>query len=674
MSCLNRMIGSRYRAVALAVTFFSIGELAAAPADEFDRLLQAPVSSAAKLDQPLADVPAAVAVISSEDIRRAGVTNLPDALRLAPGVEVSRINASTYAISIRGFSSTYAHKTLVMIDGRSIYTPFYGGVFWDAHLPLLENIDRIEIVRGPSGHLWGANAVNGIINIITRPANLSQQPLLVVGGGLEETFFVRGRSTGRVGEAYLRHSFSYRERDDSGTLPDENLDQALEDGQKLLQMGSQLDWLTSRNLDVTLRADVTLMEKGFNSAQSDIATALFGAPGNTNQHREGSLGAQVVQDFDGNIYTFRTAYTALERRDIFYQMIHTSFELDYQYDITSLPAHQVSLGLQYRMNRDRVDGSVYVSLRDEDIRTETFSGFIQDIWSLGAGFDLVSGLRFEKHTLDSTSLMPTLKLLWQTDQFSAWLSAAKANRTPSLLDQFGNAQVDTNPRTERVIREAFDLPDMPVVLRALGNEDFKAEQLDAWEAGVRWQPLAEFYVDLSGFRYDYEYLRTYEFTGYDVQDELTFVDISHENEARGTTTGAELFFKWRPSMQWRVAGHLSYWDVDVKPLPGSTGLGANVYELLSPDWMAGLHSYHDIGDRWQVMWAVRYLRSVPGSPIESYTAFDTKLQYQWRPDIALALVGRDLGGPPRYEHRDQLLGPPYTKVRGSLYGQLEWRL
>jgi iron complex outermembrane recepter protein len=357
--------------VGFAASAISAQEDANAPEDLFDlsieELMDIEITTAAKTEEKLFEAAAAAYVLTAEDIRRSGATSIMDALRVVPGLHVARINANKWAISARGFNGEFADKMLVMIDGRSIYTPHFGGVRWDAYDVMLEDVDRIEIIRGPGGTLRGANAVNGIINVITKHARDTQRTLLTGGFGTEEQGFGAVRYGDQMGDnTHLRVYSKYFNRGDGTQI---NGDSG-EDGWDVLRGGFRIDHEPSERDQWTLLGDIYGADVGQLGTEYSLTAPTSQAYTHENDLSGGDMLARWKRTFSPDSDMVLQVYYNREKRQeqIFSESLNT-YDIDFQHRFPIAQRHEITWGLGYRLDQHRVDGGFNYSLnpRQEDL-------------------------------------------------------------------------------------------------------------------------------------------------------------------------------------------------------------------------------------------------------------------------------------------------------------------
>jgi iron complex outermembrane receptor protein len=569
-----------------------------------EELSEIVVTSVSLRSEPLQDTAASVFVISAEDIRRSGATTLTEALRLAPTLDVARVDASAYAISARGFNNTLANRMLVMIDGRSIYTPLFAGVFWDAQDVLLSDVDRIEVVTGPSTAQWGTNAVNGLIHVITRSAGDTQGTALRAhAGNRERGGSVRyGGAFGGGARAGGGHYRLYAKAFDRSSSTNANgsavRDQA--DGQ---QAGFRADW-SSREDAFTLQGDLyrNLIDAEVNPTEVSGANVLG------RWQRELGRGAQSSVQ----VYLERT-----ERR----QPLGFSEELDTvdavaQYAFAPTPRHRVLLGAGWRHSRDDTTGNANVTFLPND-RTLNWSRlFAQDQIELPRRVTLTVAGSLEHNPYTGTELLPSLRLGWRASASSFfWVSAQRAVRAPSRVDRELHSPAEPNPDG------SFSIA---------GGPDFESEVSRIFELGHRGELTPAFSYSLTFFHHDHDRLRSVAPTGQGAEEEL-------RNDIEGSTRGVEATARWRVSRHWALtAGGVSL-DQRLRVKEGRTDTRGLAALGNDPNGWWQLRSSLDLGPRHTWDLRLRRVGSRPQFDVSSYTAVDTSLAWRVSREVELSL-------------------------------------
>lgn len=657
-----------------AVLILLLGLLAPAPASaavasisgllelSLEELGQIEVTSVSRRPEPVSDAAAAVYVITREAIRRSGVTTLPEALRLAPGVEVARNGAHAWTITMRGFSSDLSNKLLVLIDGRSVYSPLFAGVYWDVQSTLLEDVDRIEVIAGPGGTTWGANAVNGVINIITRSAWESPGGYAEVGVGDEHDVVAGFRYGGRLGDngaarGYVKHF----ERDASRALEGG----AANDDWDFTQAGFRSDWVLPDAATLTVQGDVY---EGEESAlvRSDFTLGTLpeeNVPG-TVEVGGGNLLARWERALaPGSLFRVQ-AYYDHTRRDIpgtFDERRHTG-DLEIFHDLRPLGRHDVTWGAGWRVTGDDVGNTRFATFDPSSRTDHTYSLFLQD--QIGFRDDrlrLTVGTKLEHNDYSGFEHQPNLRLAWlPTPGQIVWGAVSRAVRVPARLNE------------DLELYAPVALPGVPVPLyiNVRSPEDVSSEELVAYELGYRFT-AGRFSADAAMFYNDYDKLMTNEALSGPFLEPgpppYLVLPVVQGNGMRGETWGGTLDLKWQPHPSWRLELQLSHIDFDLELRPGSRESDAPNVAGNSPELQAALYSYLQLPRGISLFAGARYVDELPGLNIPSYVAVDTSLQWQLDDAVAVSLTLRNLNDPrhPEFEGGNEI-------ERSALF-RLTWR-
>lgn len=581
----------------------ALAQPAREPADmSLEELSNLVVTSVSRRPESIAEAASAIQVITSEEIRRSGATSIPEALRIASNLQVAQISGNNWAISARGFNSTLANKLLVMIDGRTIYSPLFAGTFWEAQDVPLYDVDRIEVISGPGGTLWGANAVNGVINIVTRSAADTQGLLMRAGGGNELETHAAARFGGTAGNANFRVYGQYSARDATETslLSDANNDSDVG------QAGFRFDWATGRGDSFTVSADVN--EVHTDSPLASDATA-----------RSQNLLARWRRQFSTTNELQVQAYydRALRRVPNSYGDDFQTFDVELQHRFLAAERHQVVWGLTYRLEHDDFDNNVF-ALDPAATTLRRAGGFVQDEIALRPGkLHLTVGTKVEDNEYTGSEWQPSARLAWRIDEDSLlWGAVSRAVRTPSRIDR------DLENRTG---------PPFTV-----GNDNFASEKLIAYELGLRTQPVRAFAAAISTYYNDYHDLRSFEpIPG-------TPGSLIFSNQLRGETYGAELTADYQPGTRWNLSGGYTALNIQLRREPGSLDpLGGSVE---TRDWnhQAFLRGSLTLPANLELDGALRRIGRLTTLDVPAYTELDVRLGWRLTPVLELALNGHNL--------------------------------
>lgn len=556
-----------------------------------EELMNIEVTSVSKQPERLLDAVASIFVITGEDIRRSGASTLPEALRLAPNLQVARNSVSGYAISARGFNNDngLANKLLVLIDGRTVYSLSLSGVFWDMQDVLLEDIERIEVISGPGATLWGANAVNGVINVITRSAENTQGILVALEGGNQEmgAAFRYGRALGSGGHLRVYGKTTELQnawRADGSPAPD---------GWRRQQIGFRGDW-NRTNRQVTIQGDAY----GGQSQDQPALTAVEVSGAN--------LLARWHQRLDnGSSLRVQAYYDQSERDDrlLFRDQITVS-DLEFQHAIP-LQAHQLLWGGGYRYARSETQNSLFFGFVPPNRNLEWANVFVQDAITLSRNLEFTAGLKFESNDYTDWEYLPSARLAWKlSGNQMVWGAVSRAVRAPARLD-----------------RELF-FPPNGLFIR--GGPDFVSEVANVFELGYRAQPTAALNYSMTAFHHDYDKLRSGQPPPAVVQ-----------NEIEGTTQGVEAWASYDATRTWRLSGGVTVLRKDLRVKPGSPDPVGPSALGNDPEQQWLLRSAYNFSDRHEFDLMLRHIGSLPQPAVPAYTVVDAR--WAWRPDHAYEL-------------------------------------
>ena len=586
------------------------------------------VFSAARREENLFTSSAAAYVISQEDIKKSGASSVPELLRQAPGVNVARINASQYAISIRGFNGQYAEKLLVMIDGRTVYTPTYAGVHWEVQDLVLADIERIEVIRGPGSSIWGANAVNGVINIITKKADDTAGGLVAIraGNDQEQALALRyGSSSERLsGRLYAKA----RHVDDMLSNP------YLHDKWHQGRLGGRLDWQQSPD------TSLSLLSEGFSSSQG--SSWVMVQPTSPNQyinvndthHDGGFLLSRLKHRFGVNNELTMQASGDYSRLDMaIFTEKRTTIDLDMHHFFALGQRNLVTWGLGYRFSRDQMDDTFTVRFEPDNRSAQLYSAFLQDKISLVQDhFFITLGSKFEHHQYTGAEWQPTLRLLWTpSERQTAWASISRASRTPSRI----NSEV----------RERFYYDATPRFSEIRGNSELNSERLTAYEIGYRLRPSRRLELDGALFYNDYyKLIAIGDLSSWQTAEGVEVNPALQQNSMSGSSWGGELSLVFDPTTWWRLKGSYSYLNLSIYDPYPTYNNDAQAVLGSSPRNQATLLSYMTFG-RLQLNGWLRYVDELgltSQTRVDSYTNLNMQLSYQLTADIQLAALGENI--------------------------------
>lgn len=593
-------------------------EAAAAPAGtislidvahmSLEELSSVEISSVSKKPEQLGDAAAAVFVITREDIRRSGASSIPEILRLAPNLQVARVDANQYAISARGFNSTTANKLLVLIDGRSVYTPLYSGVFWDVQGVLSEDIERIEVISGPGGTLWGANAVNGIINIITRKSSQTQGGLAsVAGGGSGNLASVRyGSKLGETGSYRI-----YGKNLNRGNSAMEN-GTPVQDAMHQLQAGFRTDWSASGNA-LTLQGDTykSAIDQASPGDKSMSGGNLLGRWSRMLENGE-SLQVQSYYDHTRRIYPGQ-----------FGEVLDT-YDLSAQHGLRWGTRHDIVWGGGYRYSHDNVNNSAALAFLPADKTLTLANIFFQDEIAVAERLKLTVGTRVEHNNYTGWENQPNVRLAWKPSEQVLWWSAiSRVARTPSRIDREFFVYVPPAPSS----------PSLPNGLA--GGSDFQSEKLTAYEIGYRIEPSARTSFSLSTFYNVYDRLRSVESTGATTPAILG-------NTMEGTAYGIETWGSFAFTDWWQLKAGYTSLRKDLRLKPGSADIQGVQAAGNDPNYQFSLRSMMNLTRDISLDLTLRSMAALPAPDVPGYTVLDGHLGWKINENVDFSLSAFNL--------------------------------
>jgi iron complex outermembrane recepter protein len=648
---------------ALCLSSHAVGALS--PAESLkklsiEQLLDVEVTTVSRTSERLGEAAAAVAVVTNEDIRRSGATSIAEALRGVPGLHVARRTSNSWAISARGFSSVNSEKLLVLNDSRSVYTPLYSGVFWDVQDYLLQDIERIEVIRGPGAALWGSNAVNGVINIISRHSRDTQGLYVETGAGNEDEVMAGARFGGTIGERGSFRVFGkYTDRDGTyhpGAQSDDDWD--------LGQIGFRGDFEASDRDSVMLQGAAYDGDIG----QVSPSIALLTRPGPVGTLRAGVSGGHVLARWQRTLdehthWAARAYYDHTRRDDPSFRDELDTVDLDLQHGF-ALAGHNLIWGLNYRHTDNRNERGIIFNLDPASSQDDVISAFVQDQIQLTESLKATIGTKLEDNEFSDFEVQPSVRLAWDiVPGQTLWGAVSRAARIPTRLERDFAIDV-TDPNGNPIVR-------------ILGNEDFDSEELLAYEAGYRWQALAHLSLDVAAFYNRYEGLASLELGDpfIDPVDGRTVVPILNQNLTDGDSQGLEILLTYSPLRQWRVSTSYSFVELDLDPRGTDLNRG-RAYEGATPRHQIGLRSSLDVTDSLQLDAFLRYSSDIEESPdnssdegIDGYTELDVRVAWQAWEQLEVSVVGQNL-----LDERHVEFGSPEARgaIERSVYAKLAW--
>ncbi|HEX2138524.1 MAG TPA: TonB-dependent receptor [Woeseiaceae bacterium] len=617
----------------------AVANAAAAAADarslldfSLEELSRVRVFSASRHLESTQGAPSAIFVLTRDDLLRSGVTTVPDALRLVPGVQVGRVDANKWAVSIRGFNSREANKLLVLVDGRSIYDPLFSGMLWESQDFLLEDIERIEVIRGPGGTLWGANAFNGVINIITRHADETNGTFGMLAVGDEERYIAALRHGWQIGEDQDARVYVKGRERDAGFSPEFEPADSLRD----VRGGFRWDWAPGETDALRISGDVFDASAGI---RENAALA----------HRVEHSGHNLLARWSrrhaaGNDLRLQLYYDVVDYESIGFTQDRDTWDLEFQQSLNPASRHRVVWGLAYRRVRDHTLSALagFVDILPASRDDATQAVFLQDTFSLLPDrLDLVLGIKYEETDYADAAWLPNVRLAWTpTEDQTWWAAVSEATRVPSRLEAdltfFGSLRI---------------------------GDDVEAEKVRAFEAGHRQLLSSELWYDIALFYNDYNNLAASQ------------ADGTLRNFMQGYTRGAELAVRWEPLPRFRADVSYTLLSMDLELEPGSTadpGLPAR-HEGLAPRHQLTARAMLELNEALEIDATARYVDELTAIAVPDYTQLDLALN--WRPldDWEFSFIGTNLLDSHQLEQDFAFSGGLPSQVERSLYFRVSWR-
>ena len=628
-------------------------------------LMGVEVTSVSRKAQSISTTAAAVYVVTSEEIRRSGATHVADALRLVPGLHVARFDSGKWAVSSRGFNDVFSNKMLVLVDGRSVYTPAFGGVFWDAQDLVLADVDRIEVIRGPGATMWGANAVNGVVNIVTMSASRTQGGYVEAILGTADRGLGGARYGGRLGaNAHYRAQMKYSDRDPVDFVSPLS---SYGTGSRLFLAGFRVDWLGNGGDELVFKGDLQRGEE----AESILDMTLDPPHSHPGVSRQLFSGGYVQARWtryisEGHELALQTYYDESDRSmPGRFQESRRTFDVDFQHRFPLGNRHDFMWGLSHRVSADEIGESTLIAA-DPSRRNLGLSGaFVQDeIALIPTVFSLTLGTKLERNSFTGVEVQPNVRALYHAGSQSLWAAVSRGVRTPS--------------RGERDLDIALRADSMPGglgrVVEIDASHDLQSENLVAYELGYRWSPHQDFAIDLTAFHNRYSDLAALR-TGEPVlmtngTSPYIVVPQRITNGARASANGFELSGSFRAAPGWSLSGWYAWLQMEVDNEIDSVVAAAR--EGMSPSHQLQIRSNLEWSGGWELDGIVHYSSALESLAVSEHVRLDLRLALQVTPRVELSAQLSDLLSASHFE-----FGPTAFwnagEVRRSCYGKIAWR-
>jgi len=636
---------------------------------DIEDLMNVKVTSVSRTEEKLSRTASAVFVITQADIARSGAANIPGLLRMVPGLDVAQIDANTWAISARGLNDEFSNELLVLFDGRNVYTPTFGGVLWGLLDLPLENIERIEVIRGPGGSIWGANAVNGVINIITKKAGETRGVMVVAGGGNLDKGFGTAQYGGSLGkDTDFRVYSKYFNQDHSPAATG----QSAGDGWHTLRGGFRTDSTLSMKDTLMLQGDLFTGREG----ESVVSLPSITSSGLINTQTVAGESGGFFQGVWRHTYssrsdtTFSASYGTYESDDVLNSIAEgrKTFSADFQEHIAWGERQDFVWGLGYQYSTSHSEGNLTVSLNPANLSTQLFSSFVQDeIALLPDRFYLTVGAKLEHNYYTGFTVMPSARGAYLISEGQMlWAAFSKAERTPASVDTAIRENFGSSPGPGGI----------PVLISLLGNPQFKNEVLIDYELGYRISLSKRLSIDLAAYYNDYSNQQTTEPAAEFLEATPTPVHLvmpsTYENLMHGEAHGFEVAANWKVTDRWTVSPAYDFerFHMHLSPSSQDTTTVADV-EGTDPHVHAHLRSHVDLsnGLSWDV--SAYFVDRITYQAVPSYTRLDTQLSWRPKEGFSVSLVGQNLVRDSHLEFVEQ--GNDPTLVKRSGYAKVTWK-
>jgi iron complex outermembrane receptor protein len=638
-------------------------------------LMNIKVTSVSKKEQKLSRAAAAIFVITQEDIRRSSATNIPDLLRMVPGMDVGQINGSTWATSARGFNAQFSNKLLVMIDGRIVYTPNFAGVYWDTLDVPLEDIERIEVIRGPGGTIWGANAVNGVISIFTKKAGDTHGGMFEAGGGNINAGFGTTQYGGKAGLATDYRVFTkYSNQNQMLDLHGQNG----ADGWHMLRGGFRTDSVLSSKDTLTVEGDMYTAREG----ELGFVLPSITSPSYVPVSEEINLSGGFIQSVWNHSFSDRSdsslqiSFVPYRRGDPQEPEKRKTFYLDFQHHFAWGQRQDLVWGLGYSYTTDQIVGSLTVSFNPPRKVLQNFNSFLQDeIAVVPDRLYLTVGTKLEHNDYTGFGVMPSVHLTWTpSERHMFWAAVSRALRTPSRNDTNLVVNVGGSPGSDGTL----DL------VRFFGNPQFQNEELFAYELGYRAAVGKNLTLDIAAYYNDYDHLESTEpgppFPEATPLPAHLVVPLMYENLMRGETHGIEIATNWKVSDRWTLSPGYALEKHHMRTEPSSADtITPPFVEGGTPHHSAQIRSHFDLRQNlaWETFASFSGHLTNQGlstfERIPAYTRLDTGLTWKPREAVSFSLFGQDLLKTKHIGFEDIFGSMQSSQIKRSGYAKVTWR-
>lgn len=630
-----------------------------------EQLMDMEVFSVSKKKESLSATAAAMFVINEEDIRRSTANTIPDLLRMVPGLNVAQVSANKWAITSRGFNSPFANKLLVLVDGRTVYNPLFGGTYWNSVDLPLSSISRIEVIRGPGGTIWGANAVNGVINIITKSALDTNSSEVTAGSGSEElvnSSFTGVTALGETGK--IRFYGKGYNRDSSkniGTGDDDAYDASA-----AFHGGLRSDWDLNDSDSLTVTMDMNTGQEEIETQSPDFIPPDFEG---TTRERNTVVGASTLARWERRIdaesqLSLQGFVTYNQRQEPLTDQRVNVYDFELQHSFVPFEGVETTWGAGYRATYDKVTDGL-VSGVPEDRTVHLVNGFVQaSTYLVPDELKLTVGSKVEHNDFSGIEVQPGAQMVWTPNEtHSVWASFSRAVRTPTRADQdIADAPINIS------MPPGSPLP----VFSALSGGDTESEVLNAYEIGYRVQPCSKIHIDVTAFYFDYDHFSSLT-PGTPTPDLLSMpprlvVPLIATNNSEANTYGGEIILTGQPLDSWKLQAVYSLFKDDITLTPGDQG--STSADGASPENQVGLRSMLDLPLDLEFDAFFRFVDRLANDGIDAYSELDLRLGWNMNEDVSFSIIGKNLLHGEHQEFDEGALGSLSTELERSFFGRV----
>jgi iron complex outermembrane receptor protein len=619
-------------------------------------LLDTEVTSVSKTSERRQNAAAAIYVITEEDIKRSGANSIPALLRTAPGIHVARIDANTWSVSSRGFGGAFAKKLLVLIDGRSVYTPFFSGVYWDQRDVMLEDVDRIEVIRGPGGSLWGANAVNGVINIVTKKSSETQGGLLSAGGGTEERAFtsIRYGWADEDSETFYRAYAKALARDSGKEL---NGNGQGNDEWEYGRLGFRIDKTVSETDSLTIQGDY------FNTKSDNTVNLVdlvnfspFSLRSEVESEGANILGRWSRELSDQSTIQLQGYWDYYEREDVLHGEQRHTWDIEFQHSYQINDRNKLIWGLGYRGTQSDHENSAYIAQNPSSTTQHILNVFLQDQIELTDRLKLTLGTKLEHNDFSGFEFQPNARIAWTpTDKYTFWGAISRAVRTPNESENYLSPLGLQGSNGSLVF--------------VYGDKSTKSEELTSYEAGARAAITKNAALDVSAFYNDYKDLTSVVLDP-SITTPVPATAVRLANQGAAEIYGFEAVLDWKAMHRWSLQFVYSYAEANYNAdtLKENQNL---------PEQKFSVRNYFSLSESLELDATIRFVDRIPGAgigvDIDDYLTGDIRLAWTPKEDLSLEIVGRNLFGPSHSEFNETIVPFASTKVERGIFGKVTWK-